>query len=75
MEVSSSKSLPENAYRPLKPGEVYQPIVPADSAIQPLSASFRFSQPSAIGLRQVFPVQTTSTFLAWPPTAILNSSF
>ena len=33
MEVSSSKSLPENAYRPLKPGETYEPIVPAGSAM------------------------------------------
>ena len=34
MEISSSKSLPENAYRPLKPGESYEPIVPAGSAMQ-----------------------------------------
>ena len=26
---TSSRSLPENAYRPLKPGESYQPVVPA----------------------------------------------
>lgn len=32
MEISSPKSLPENAYRPLKPGESYEPIVPAGSA-------------------------------------------
>ena len=29
MDASESKSLPENAYRPLAPGEVYQPVVPA----------------------------------------------
>ncbi len=29
MEAPESKSLPENAYRPLVAGEVYQPIVPA----------------------------------------------
>ena len=34
MEVSSSKSLPENAYRPLKPGETYEPIVPAASQMK-----------------------------------------
>ncbi|HEX7833480.1 MAG TPA: oligopeptide transporter, OPT family [Thermoanaerobaculia bacterium] len=30
METTESKSLPENAYAPLKPGEVYQPMVPAE---------------------------------------------
>ena len=30
MEAVDSKSLPENAYEPLKPGEVYQPMVPAE---------------------------------------------
>ena len=34
MEISSSKALPENAYRPLKPGETYEPIVPAGSTLQ-----------------------------------------
>jgi len=32
METVDSKSLPENAYVPLKDGEVYQPMVPADQA-------------------------------------------
>lgn len=32
METAESKSLPENAYVPLKEGEVYQPMVPADQA-------------------------------------------
>ena len=31
MDAPTTKSLPENAYRPLKPGEEYQPIVPAGS--------------------------------------------
>ena len=30
METVESKSLPENAYLPLSPGEAYQPMVPAD---------------------------------------------
>ena len=29
MDASESKSLPENAYEPLKPGETYAPVVPA----------------------------------------------
>ena len=29
MDAPESKSLPENAYRPLAPGEIYQPMVPA----------------------------------------------
>ncbi|MBK6735242.1 MAG: oligopeptide transporter, OPT family [bacterium] len=34
MDVSTgSKSLPENAYRALKPGEKYIPVVPADSIV------------------------------------------
>ncbi|HEV7238511.1 MAG TPA: oligopeptide transporter, OPT family [Thermoanaerobaculia bacterium] len=32
METADSKSLPENAYLPLKDGEVYQPMVPAEQA-------------------------------------------
>lgn len=28
-DATATKSLPENAYLPLKPGEVYQPVVPA----------------------------------------------
>ena len=31
MDAPDTKSLPENAYRPLAPGEVYAPIVPAAS--------------------------------------------
>ena len=31
MDASESKSLPENAYRPLGPGETYQPVVPASA--------------------------------------------
>jgi putative OPT family oligopeptide transporter len=32
MEATETKSLPENAYEPLAPGEIYQPMVPADQA-------------------------------------------
>jgi putative OPT family oligopeptide transporter len=32
METAETKSLPENAYVPLKEGEEYQPMVPADQA-------------------------------------------
>jgi putative OPT family oligopeptide transporter len=32
MEAAETKSLPENAYVPLKEGEVYQPMVPAEQA-------------------------------------------
>ena len=31
--VTQSKSLPENAYRPLKDGEEYMPVVPADAPL------------------------------------------
>jgi putative OPT family oligopeptide transporter len=31
MEASETKSLPENAYRPLAPGETYRPVVPASA--------------------------------------------
>ena len=31
MDASESKSLPENAYRPLAPGETYQPVIPASA--------------------------------------------
>jgi len=48
---------------------------PADSTTQPLSDSFCFSHPSAIGLRHVFPVHTTSTFFIWLSSTILNFSF
>jgi len=30
---TTKKSLPENAYRPLKPGETYQPLVPASAQL------------------------------------------
>src|SRR5262245_14226435 len=33
MDTPDTKSLPENAYEPLKPGEVYAPIVPAKAAL------------------------------------------
>jgi len=33
MESPDSKSLPENAYRPLAEGEIYRPIIPAEKVI------------------------------------------
>src|SRR5262249_7497268 len=33
MEASETKSLPENAYRPLAPGETYRPVVPASASL------------------------------------------
>src|SRR5882672_6508175 len=32
MDAPDTKSLPDNAYQPLKPGEVYKPIVPASAS-------------------------------------------
>ncbi|MFO0582509.1 MAG: oligopeptide transporter, OPT family [Anaeromyxobacter sp.] len=42
MDESATKSLPENAYRPLKPGETYAPYVPS-------SATLPEATPRAIG--------------------------
>jgi putative OPT family oligopeptide transporter len=39
MDAAETKSLPENAYLPLKEGEEYQPLVPADQA--PPELTFR----------------------------------
>ena len=33
MDAPESKSLPDNAYRPLAPGETYQPVVPPTAAV------------------------------------------
>ncbi|MCI0451697.1 MAG: oligopeptide transporter, OPT family [Candidatus Latescibacteria bacterium] len=33
MQSVDTKSLPENAYKPLKPGETYHPIIPADTQV------------------------------------------
>ena len=33
MQSVDTKSLPENAYQPLKPGEVYQPVIPASTTV------------------------------------------
>jgi putative OPT family oligopeptide transporter len=38
MDEPETKSLPENAYRPLQPGEVYQPIVPAAASVPETTA-------------------------------------
>jgi putative OPT family oligopeptide transporter len=34
MDAPDTKSLPENAYRPLAPGETYQPVVPAPAKLE-----------------------------------------
>jgi len=39
MDAPETKSLPENAYRPLAPGETYAPIVPAVTQVE--EATFR----------------------------------
>ena len=39
MDAPETKSLPENAYRPLAPGEIYAPIVPAVTQVE--EATFR----------------------------------
>ena len=37
MNEIETKSLPENAYQPLKPGESYMPIVPAEAKLPELT--------------------------------------
>jgi len=37
MTQLETKSLPENAYQPMADGEIYLPIVPADSAVPKLT--------------------------------------
>ncbi len=39
MDAADTKSLPESAYRPLRPGEIYRPVVPAESS--PPETTFR----------------------------------
>jgi putative OPT family oligopeptide transporter len=39
MDEPDTKSLPESAYRPLRPGEIYRPVVPAESS--PPETTFR----------------------------------
>ncbi len=39
MDAPETKSLPENAYRPLAPGEIYTPIIPAATQVE--EATFR----------------------------------
>lgn len=77
MDVSgSSKSLPENAYRKLNPGEEYMPVVPADKIVPELTPfalgwglfyAVLFSAASAyLGLKigQVFEAAIPITILA-----------
>ncbi|MBL8234750.1 MAG: peptide transporter, partial [Bryobacterales bacterium] len=37
MQMEETRSLPENAYTPLKPGEAYQPLVSARQAPEELT--------------------------------------
>ena len=37
MSDTESKSLPDNAARPLQAGEIYQPIIPAEAAVPELT--------------------------------------
>ena len=77
MEVGgNSKSLPENAYRKLKEGETYVPVVPADTIVPELTAfslawgiffAILFSAASAyLGLKigQVFEAAIPITIMA-----------
>ncbi len=47
MDAPESKSLPENAYRPLAPGETYRPVVPARRPIRPRPRRARSSGASS----------------------------
>src|SRR3954465_8599593 len=38
MDAPETKSLPENAYKPLEPGEVYAPMVPAGAKVPEATA-------------------------------------
>ena len=38
MSELNTKSLPENAYKPLATGEKYQPVVPAETRLPELTA-------------------------------------
>ncbi len=76
MEVGKPKGLPENAYRKLKPGEQYVPVVPADTIVPELTGyslmwglifAVIFSAASAyLGLKigQVFEAAIPITILA-----------
>lgn len=85
MDVSTgSKSLPENAYRPLKPGEKYIPVVPAESIVPEITAyslfmglvfAVIFSAAAAyLGLKigQVFEAAIPITILAIGVSGILG---
>jgi len=84
MDVGNSKSLPENAYLPLKPGESYVPVVPADRIVPEITGysltmglvfAVIFSAAAAyLGLKigQVFEAAIPITILAIGVSALLG---
>ncbi|MGD9547900.1 MAG: OPT family oligopeptide transporter [Candidatus Krumholzibacteriia bacterium] len=84
MDVSSTKSLPENAYRKLKDGEQYIPVVPASSIVPEITGysllmglifAVVFSAAAAyLGLKigQVFEAAIPITILAIGVSALLG---
>jgi len=84
MEVGHSKTLPENAYRKLEPGETYQPVVPAEKIVPEITAysvamglffAVVFSAAAAyLGLKigQVFEAAIPVTILAIGVSAMLG---
>ncbi len=84
MDVSSTKSLPENAYRKLKDGEKYVPVVPASSIVPEITGysllmglvfAVVFSAAAAyLGLKigQVFEAAIPITILAIGVSALLG---
>ncbi len=84
MEVSGPKSLPDNAYRKLQPGEEYVPVVPADKIVPEITTysliwglfyAALFSAACAyLGLKigQVFEAAIPITILAIGASALLK---
>ena len=80
----SARNLPENAYRPLKPGETYVPVVPADKIVPEITGyslgmgllfAVVFSAAAAyLGLKigQVFEAAIPITILAIGASAMFN---
>ena len=84
MEVGQTKTLPENAYRKLEPGEKYVPVVPAETIVPEITAysltmglvfAVIFSAAAAyLGLKigQVFEAAIPITILAIGFSAMLG---
>ena len=53
------EGLPENAYRPLKPGESYEPLIPASSAVREVTG-----RAIALGLVMTVVFSAAATFIA-----------